>query len=100
MSAEESDAYWRSRPKGSQLSAAASEQSAPIADRAILLAKLEALRRTHDGHAVPRPPTWGGYRVVPDIIEFWEGRPDRLHDRVRYRREGPRAPWCREVLQP
>jgi len=100
VSAEESDAYWRSRPRGSQLAAAASEQSAPIADRAALLERLAGLRREHDGRHVPRPPTWGGYRIVPDIIEFWEGRPDRLHERTRYRRSAPGAPWRCEVLQP
>lgn len=100
LGAEESDAYWRSRRRGSQLAAAASEQSAPIADRAALLAKVERLRREHDGRDVPRPPTWGGYRLVPDAIELWEGRPDRLHVRTRYRRPTPNAAWRSEILQP
>jgi pyridoxamine 5'-phosphate oxidase len=100
LSAEESDAYWRSRPRGAQLAAAASEQSAPITDRAALLAKLARLGREHGGGDVPRPPWWGGYRVVPDTIEFWEGRPDRLHERIRYRRAAAGAPWRGDTLQP
>jgi len=100
LSGTESDAYWRSRPRGSQLAAVASRQSAPMADRAELLASLERARREHQGHEVPRPPWWGGYRVVPESIELWEGRTDRLHQRIRYRRSGPGAPWECEALQP
>lgn len=97
---EESDAYWRSRPRGSRLAAAASRQSAPLDARATLVARVEALRREHAGREVPRPPTWGGYRVLPEAIEFWEGRPDRLHERVRYQRAGPGLPWQVGLLQP
>jgi len=96
----ESDAYWRSRPRGSQLAALASDQSAPIASRAELLERQERARREHEGRDVPRPPWWGGYRIVPVRIELWEGRADRLHERTLYRRTGPGAPWRGEVLQP
>ncbi len=80
----ESDAYFASRPRGSQLGAHASPQSRPI-DRAELDARLEAL--DFPG-AVPRPAFWGGYEVVPSVIEFWSGRPSRLHDRIRFTRSG------------
>ncbi len=98
-SAAESDAYFAGRPRGSQLGAWASEQSAPLADRAALEARLAEEERRHAGGPVPRPPHWGGYRVVPDSIEFWEGRDDRLHDRVRYRR-GQGGGWVAERLGP
>jgi pyridoxamine 5'-phosphate oxidase len=99
LAPEESDAYWRSRPRGSQLAAAASHQSAPLDGRATLLARVEALAREHRGGEVPRPSTWGGYRLVPDAIELWEGRPDRLHERVRYERAAARG-WRAMLLQP
>lgn len=100
VTAAESDAYWRSRPRGSQLAAAASEQSAPIAGREALVEKVARVRSEREHRDVPRPATWGGYRVVPDVIEFWEGRPDRLHDRTLYRRASSGEPWRIEILQP
>ena len=99
VSEAESDAYFRTRPRGSQLGAWASDQSEVIADRAVLETRLaEAAARWPDGTDVPRPPHWGGFRVVPDAVEFWEGRDDRLHDRFRYRLDGER--WLIERLAP
>lgn len=97
--AAESDAYFADRPRGSQLGAWASDQSAVIPDRAALEARLTEAERRYAGRPVPRPPHWGGYRVVPDAIEFWEGRENRLHDRVRYRR-GEAGGWIVERLAP
>lgn len=83
---EESDAYFAGRPRGSQLAAWASAQSRPVASRADLEAAVaEVAARFGDG-PVPRPPHWGGYRLVPATVELWQGRPDRLHDRLRYER--------------
>jgi pyridoxamine 5'-phosphate oxidase len=97
LSAADSDAYFARRPRGHRLSAWASPQSRVVADRATLeTAMTDAETRFPDD--VPRPPYWGGYRVVPDAIEFWQGRRNRVHDRLRYRRDG--ADWRRERLAP
>jgi pyridoxamine 5'-phosphate oxidase len=99
LTADESDAYFATRPRGSQLGAWASQQSRPLADRAELEARFAALEAEHAGDAVPRPPHWGGYRVEPDEIELWEGRENRLHDRVAYTRTADGG-WERVRLQP
>ena len=99
VSDAESDAYFATRPRGSQLSAWASAQSEPIESRAELEAKLEEVTRRFAGLAgVPRPPHWGGLRLVPDSIEFWRDRDDRLHDRFCFTRN--EAGWSCERLQP
>jgi pyridoxamine 5'-phosphate oxidase len=97
VSAEESDAYWRTRPRGSQLGAWASRQSEVIAGRDVLEERLEEVTRRFPDE-VPRPTFWGGWRLVPEAIELWHHREDRLHDRLRWRREGDR--WVRERLSP
>lgn len=95
---EESDAYFRTRPRGSQLGAWASNQSAVLASRETLEEEYREIERRFEGAVVPRPPFWGGYRLVPEVIEFWFGRPDRLHDRLRYTRR--RSGWSIERLYP
>lgn len=84
LSAAESDAYFQSRARGSQLGAWASRQSSVIANRAELETALQSIEERFQKSTVDRPPHWGGYRVVPDLFEFWQGRADRLHDRLRY----------------
>lgn len=96
-SAEESDTYFASRPLDSRIGAWASPQSQPIASRAVLVANAAKAAARH-GLKPPRPPHWGGYRLVPDRWEFWQGRRSRLHDRLCYRLEGGR--WLRERLAP
>jgi pyridoxamine 5'-phosphate oxidase len=97
ISSEESDAYWATRPRGSQIAAAVSKQSEPIDSRQALELRFAELDAAHPDE-IPRPAHWGGYRLVPDIYEFWEHRENRLHDRVRYQREGDG--WAMERLQP
>jgi pyridoxamine 5'-phosphate oxidase len=97
-SAEESEAYYRSRPVGSRLGAWVSHQSQTIPSRDLLEGGLREVERRFAGGDVPLPPYWGGYRVKPGAIEFWQGRENRLHDRVRYVREG--ETWRIERLAP
>ena len=98
LPADESDAYFSGRPRGSQLGAWASEQSQPLPSREALEARYREIEKRFDGQPVSRPPYWGGFRIVPHRVEFWYGRPDRLHDRVVYVRE--REGWRIERLYP
>jgi len=99
VSPAESDAYFASRPRGSQIAARASRQSAPIAGRPALEGAVETVSAEFQDHAVPRPEYWGGFRAVPERIEFWEGRRDRLHDRLLYTRL-PDGSWSVQQLSP
>ena len=98
ISDEESDAYFASRPRGSRLGAWASEQSRPVGDRSVLEERVRTLDAEYEGRDIPRPPFWGGYRVESDTIEFWQGRENRLHDRLVYGRIG--GGWKMRRLQP
>jgi pyridoxamine 5'-phosphate oxidase len=94
----ESDAYFASRPRGAQIGAVASHQSRPVGDRTQLEAQVAEVERTFEGRDVERPGQWGGYRLALDVVEFWQGRADRVHDRLRFTRAGDG--WSRERLQP
>ncbi len=94
-----SDGYFESRPEGSKLSAVVSEQSSVIASREELERKLKGLEQKYEGQEIPRPKHWGGFLVRPQEIEFWQGRPDRLHDRLRYQLQ-PNFDWKLERLAP
>ena len=95
---DETDAYFANRPRGSQIGAWASPQSEVVASREVLERAYQELERRFAGGPVPTPPQWGGLRIVPDAVEFWQGRADRLHDRLRYRYDGDR--WVIERLAP
>jgi pyridoxamine 5'-phosphate oxidase len=95
---EESAAYFHSRPRASQLAAWISQQSSIISGRSVLEEGMKALDQKYAGADVPLPPHWGGWRLHPETVEFWQGRRSRLHDRLRYRRE--RDGWAIERLAP
>ncbi|MEW6498062.1 MAG: pyridoxamine 5'-phosphate oxidase [Cyanobacteriota bacterium] len=99
VSYAETEAYFRSRPKGSQLGAWVSNQSQAIESREVLEQRLQQLKEEYENKEVPRPPHWGGFRVIPDMIEFWQGRPSRLHDRLLYQRE-ENGTWTIQRLSP
>lgn len=92
------DSYFASRPPGSRLAAAASHQSRVVATREVLEERYRELEGEYPDGAVPRPAEWGGFRILPEMYEFWQGRPNRFHDRVRYRRED--NSWVKERLEP
>jgi pyridoxamine 5'-phosphate oxidase len=93
-----SDTYFHQRPRGSQIAASISEQSKVVANRQALEKHFQEFSSQYEGKEVPRPKNWGGYVLRPDVIEFWQGRPNRLHDRLRYRRT--EQAWLRERLAP
>lgn len=96
----ESDAYFASRPRGSQIGAWASRQSRPLESRAALEQAVRDVEKIYEGRTVPRPPHWGGYRLVPSYFEFWQEREHRLHDRITYSRESDADKWLIERIYP
>jgi pyridoxamine 5'-phosphate oxidase len=100
VSEAEADAYFASRPRGAQIGAWASKQSAPLEDRFALEKAVARVTAKHAIGTVPRPPHWSGFRIVPLTIEFWHDRPFRLHQRVEFQRQAPEAPWAKAGLYP
>lgn len=100
VSETESNAYHETRARGSQIGAWASQQSRKLASRGELEQRVKELEKQYDGKSVPRPPHWGGYRLTPRAIEFWQERPFRLHDRIVYHRAGDKDAWTNERLYP
>jgi pyridoxamine 5'-phosphate oxidase len=100
VSADEADAYFASRPKQAQIGAWASKQSAPLESRLAFEKAVALYAAKYAIGAVPRPPNWSGYRVVPTTIEFWQDRPFRLHDRIEFRRQRLGTPWSKTRLYP
>jgi pyridoxamine 5'-phosphate oxidase len=98
VTANESDSYFATRPRGAQIGAHASYQSQPVHGREVLDARVREISATYGNGDIPRPPTWGGYRLVPDAFEFWQNRDDRLHDRLRY--TAANGAWSIDRLQP
>jgi pyridoxamine 5'-phosphate oxidase len=99
VAAWESDEYFQTRPRDSQLGAWVSEQSRVLSNRKVLDQRVKEFEKKYQGQAIPRPPHWGGFRLVPKIIEFWKGQPSRLHDRLVYRKKSGSG-WKRERLAP
>jgi pyridoxamine 5'-phosphate oxidase len=99
ISPEESEAYFRTRPRSSQLGALVSQQSRVVENRQILDKRFEELSRQYANRAIPLPKHWGGYRLIPTLLEFWQGRQSRLHDRLRYRLQAD-GHWLLERLEP
>ena len=99
VSREESEAYFRTRPRGSQIGALTSSQSQVVASREVLEKRFQQLMAEYEGREIPLPSYWGGYRLSPATIEFWQGRSDRLHDRFLYKRQSG-GPWQLERLSP
>ncbi len=100
VSAEESDQYFNSRPRESRLGAWASDQSEEIESREQLFNRYKQLEESYKNKHIPRPPHWGGYRLSPDRMEFWQGRPGRLHDRIAYTRSAESGLWEKKRLAP
>jgi pyridoxamine 5'-phosphate oxidase len=98
ISREESETYFHSRPRANQIGAWASSQSTVVSSRSVLDESMKAVEKKYTGQEIPIPPHWGGYRLAPEAVEFWQGRRGRLHDRIRYRRE--KDGWVVERLAP